>query len=491
MKLTQRRLVIGAIVVSESAWLFSVFGAFGVMFGHDGSPLSWMTIMTVILLPFVVAKFEPSVTTATELLVLTRILIGAAVVYVVVAVNIPSGAIIANLGWGIHLLNGGVLDANIFVYFGGVFIGIVLWLRGFRIVEVESPKDSLSFSFRLGMMALAVAMSFDIAKSSDIRTLPMMFVFFASGLGGLSVGHLLPETRKSAETRTWHKVIVGVISMILLAGAVFSFIQKDLMAGFTEVVLNSLSVLVTSVLWILLAPISYVITVFTNVLISFFDGEFETGSVGGDFRVGEGGTLAAEQQLQALGTIAEMKEEEGSIFFNFIHILGDIILIMVAIIILVLLALMIRRIFRWQPSNTPGTRESIIEDRNVLSDLGRLVTKLIPNSLMRSVRRKGLRIPDGPVGLVEVIRIYYDLLIMAEEKGSRRPSHKTPTEFRDNLERVFPQNLVGMSTSAFNRAFYGRRPASEEQIAQMRSSVKNIKNAMGIMRKKPQNFRDP
>ena len=43
----------------------------------------------------------------------------------------------------------------------------------------------------------------------------------------------------------------------------------------------------------------------------------------------------------------------------------------------------------------------------------------------------------------------------------------TAGEHRSALVRVFPERLVDMATSAFNRACYGRRAATREQIDEM------------------------
>lgn len=483
-------------MVSESAWLFSLFGVLGVIFGHDGSPLSWLAVLAVMALPLLVVRFEPSDTAASELVFLVRTLIGVAVVYLAVAAHITSGARAADLGWGIKLLAGTAPEGYAFVAVAGTLIGVALWFRGGWLTAVDPPAESLSLSFRLGMLALALATSVDIANSANLHTLPMIFVFFAAGLGGLSIGHLSPETQKSAEARIWHKVITGVVSAIVLAGAAFSLIRKDLMAGFTDVALTWLSTVVSVILWIVVVPISYAITVFTDALISFLDRPSEpdpevagdtTG--GGVAEAGGGVAKALELQLEELAAQAAELEEAGKSFFDFIQIVEWVFMILVAITLLAILAMAIRRMFRGHPEPTRGVRESVTRDRDVLSDLGRLLLKLVPERLMRFGRRGGFRIPDGPPGVVEALRIYYDILSMAENKGSGRRSHETPTEFQGTLERIFPRNLVRMATSAFNRAFYGRHPASEEQIAQMRSYVKNIKAAMGTIRGQFQGFK--
>jgi hypothetical protein len=75
---------------------------------------------------------------------------------------------------------------------------------------------------------------------------------------------------------------------------------------------------------------------------------------------------------------------------------------------------------------------------------------------------------------VDVLRLYYDLLTLADKRGLRRRSNETATEFQQKLEGLFPRDLVHMTTEAFNRAFYGHHPASGEQIARMRSHMNGL-----------------
>jgi hypothetical protein len=154
-----------------------------------------------------------------------------------------------------------------------------------------------------------------------------------------------------------------------------------------------------------------------------------------------------------------------------------------------MLVLALRRLFAYHPEHTLGARESVTENVDVLADMGKLLLKLIPGRLTRFRRRERFALPDGPPGIVNTLRLYYELLTMAEDKGSIRPRHETPIEFQRTLEGLFPRNLVRMATTAFNRACYGHHPASDDQVAQMRSSIRNIRTAVGIIRGQNQDLR--
>ena len=85
-----------------------------------------------------------------------------------------------------------------------------------------------------------------------------------------------------------------------------------------------------------------------------------------------------------------------------------------------------------------------------------------------------MRLPDDEQDIVDVFRIYFGMLTVAETKGFRRPSNQTPNEYRSALARVFPGRIARMATEAFNRACYGRRPASRGQIKEMQEVLERV-----------------
>ena len=86
----------------------------------------------------------------------------------------------------------------------------------------------------------------------------------------------------------------------------------------------------------------------------------------------------------------------------------------------------------------------------------------------------GLRLPDDEQDIVDVFRIYFGMLTVAEERGFRRSSNQTPNEHLSALARVFPGRIARLATEAFNRACYGRRPASRAQINEMREVLEQV-----------------
>ena len=100
----------------------------------------------------------------------------------------------------------------------------------------------------------------------------------------------------------------------------------------------------------------------------------------------------------------------------------------------------------------------------------KLLIGLLPSRLRRGPDRT-IPLPDGEPGIVEALRIYYDILTLAEAKGVVRSPSETPVEFQSKLEQIFAPRLVQMATSAFVRACYGYRASLEEHLTELRLHV--------------------
>ena len=117
-----------------------------------------------------------------------------------------------------------------------------------------------------------------------------------------------------------------------------------------------------------------------------------------------------------------------------------------------------------------------------------MLSGLVPGALKRN-KKKGYNIPDGPPGIIEVFRIYYDLLTVADEKGIKREESETPSEYAGKLTKLFPGAFVGNLTEAFDKAYYGDQPSSEGAVERLRNSLGNIKTAIGLMSSDKRGYR--
>ena len=477
MSYSQARWVVGTAVVSESAWIFSVLGALAVIFGLGESLLTWPAVLGLMGLSALVIYVGPSNVASVEVNNLVRVLIAATAVYLVVGAQLAQPSAKIDLAWAATLAAGSQPDGYAARAIAAAAIGGLLWWRGARLASAETPISSLSLSFRIGIFFLALAALLDIFHPTDLNTYPMIFIFFAAGLGGLIIGHLMPESELSAKSLTWPRVIFGVVSALMVVGVVLSLSQRGV-STFLSAPLATLGALGRGMFWVILAPIFWALDQFTNLVLSIFDRPFEPkeGSV-----LGQGGNseVDLDQTRRVIEGLSEVAEAEqgsgGQVFELLMQILQSVFIIALAALILYLVIITMRRLSGSRPAGTRGDPESLRSEASPASDLARLLFGLRPDWLRKRNKKAGFMVPDGPPGIVGVLRIYYNLLNVAEKRGFVRHRHKTPGELQPRLEQMFPGRLVPMATAAFNRAYYGHVPASQEQIDEMRASLSELR----------------
>ena len=476
MSFSRDRLVRGAAAVSESAWLFAVLSVASVAMGLDGSALNWPSVLAILALSLLVARLTPGGVAAIEVVNLARTLVWAIVAYVAVAAHVGSGVGGVDLAW-ITLVGSESAPADFLPRAaGGSLMALLLLWRGFSIATSKDPLSTLRIGFRVGLPALALATAIDILHPADLNTLPMSFVFFASALGGLSVGHLMPESQESVKSRTWPMVLTAVIAAVLLIGFVAGLLQRGLQAF----IAGPLATLLQGVFWAIVAPIFVLLDLFTGLIIAFFSRPFDPAAAGVPGFQGDGIATTTEPILAGPPPVLEDEQNYEVVGLLIQLVVSLSILALVAVVLLLLLAAFRRFGVPWGREDGGGVPDSIGEGADIASDIADLFRALVPDWRIGRKKRVAFELPDGPPGVVAALRIYYDLLAMAEEKGHVRRPNETATEFQTTMERIFPEGLVRMSTAAFNRACYGFLPATEEQISQMRSSLVSARASAGM-----------
>jgi hypothetical protein len=269
----------------------------------------------------------------------------------------------------------------------------------------------------------------------------------------------------------WQKVIGGLVSGVLLVGLVFGLLQRTVLEAVSAPLLALAGIAVQVVLWLVFVPVSFLLNLFFNLLISFFNRLKERF---------ESGELPPEPQLESrteppeLPDAEEAFEELPPLFSFVIQVIEWLVVAIVVLVLIYLLTKVLRRAYYRLIRESSGIRESVAGEADPMMDIAKLLLKLMPHWARKRRRGAQFTLPDGPQGVVDVLRIYYDLLTVAEKRGVRRLPHETPTEFQDSLVTIFPQDLVRLTTESFNRALYGYHPATADQISLMRSSVKGL-----------------
>ena len=463
MPLRQDRVVLAAHVVAESAWVFALAGIVGTLADFDSSPQSWYGVVGILGLSVLLSRITPRKGQKAEVMYALMAVLGLVVVYASVALHVEPGQIRPSwaIDWLINDAPGGYTSRGLF----GAILGVLLWWRGTRVASNEFPTDDLSFTFRVGMLVLVAALIYDLNTDESLSTFPMVFLFFGSSLIGLSAGHLLEESRHSAGGRTWPKAIGATVAGITTFGLLVALVNRGVLSFLSKPATAALEALARGVLWGIIAPIAFVFDVVVGWLISLL----------GIFRGEQEQPQEEEINPEIQGFLETLQEEQAAASEGFATVLQIIEWALVAIVVVIVLLILgraFRRVLRGRDRGTEGRRDSMAQDANPVGDVAKLALRLVPDVLKRP-QRKGYRVPDGPPGIVEAFRLYYDLLDTAEEQGITRRKYDTPTEFQGRLEGTFPSDVVRPSTETFNLAIYADVPADRSSIGRLRQSLKD------------------
>ena len=465
MSPTREKLVTGALLLSESAWLVALLGILSFPFGATSSPISWVAILTVMAVSLVWARTLSMIAMPPLIAYGLQMVAGVIVVYLMVASQVSPGDGALNLGWIGTMTSGEVEESFILRAVYGSLGGAALWWRGGHIGTADIPAESLSTSFRIGILILAIAAVIDIAHSADLNVFPMMFIFFASGVAGLTIAHMAPPSQQSNGTRAWTRVIGGMVGALVVLGLLFSLLQRDVLAAIAAPILWVLEILARVVFYVIIFPLAYIVDFITRAIFAvllWLGGEPQQDR---EFALPEG--VGA---FEGLGRNGEA--EPAALLL--LQILQWSIVAAIIAGALLLMALAFRRRYRRRHEAADGQRESLIEDADVPYDFANLLFNMLPSRFRRRTANHPLQVPSDDPNITDVFRIYFGMLMLAEQRDHPRHFSETPIEFQPTLERILPQRLVQMATRAFTRACYGHHPATREQIDEMRAELERV-----------------
>ena len=463
MNTVQDRLVTASVLLSDSAWLYAVMVLVGLGSGVGRSPLGWTAIVALLTVSFLTARLLQLILMPAISSYVFQMLTGAVVIFLTLGTQVPSAGQFLDVGWaaGVSSIPGAPLRALA----GGVF-GALLWWRGGRVASMESPAETLAFSFRVGTLILAAAAVIDVFHSSDLNIFPIMFLFFFAGLVGLGISHILPAARGGVDVTAWPRVVGGTVSAILIVGLMFSALQRGAISLVAVPAVAVVKVIGTVFFFAVVVPIAFIIFWLLQG-VRFVLGAFITP---------DPTELEPQQNLGFGETLSRLQSEteEGGWLEALLQVIQWAALAVMVLLLLFLLARAFQRRGRWRRGQSEATRDTVAEDVDPAYDMAQLLLNLIPRRMRHRSRLRPLRLPDDEAGVVDVFRLYFGMLLLAEDKGYRRGPSQTAGEYQRTLEEVFPANLVGALTAAFNRACYGRQPAPPEQIDEMRTALEGL-----------------
>ena len=458
MSSAQDRIVLAATVAVESVWFYAAFSILALLMSLQGSPMTWIAAAAVMGVSLIVARTLSLIIMPVWMPYTIQMALGVLVIYLTLGSQLQSAGQSFDLGWITSMRADDAADHYTrSAALAGLFSAL-LWWRGGRLEATEFPLEQLAFTFRIGLIVLSMVAVVDMLHSADLKMFPLMFVYFASGLIGLGIGHIFPVSGRSELQQKWGRVIGAVVGVVMVVGLLFSLLQKGALSFITTplgIVVNALAVVV---FYVVIVPMVYVIEFIVSGIFELLRRLFPQQ---------QGQELEIEGRFDdMLDEIREEVTDSGPSIWA--EILEWTVIAIIVLVVLLILAKAFQRTMRWRKTDVDGERESLIEGTDPALDMARLLFNLLPERFRRKEVDDGLRLPEDEQNIVDVFRVYFGMINHAESKGLVRRGEQTPSEFQSALEEIFPQKLVDMATAAFNRACYGRRPASTDQIAEMR-----------------------
>ncbi len=451
---SQDRLIIAALVVSESAWIYAMLGIIGLALGTDGSPLGWLAVLSLMAAAAVVARLLSRLPSgrgdspvAEAFPYALQMCAGAGAIYLVMATQVDLSDAFWDLDWpGVVASGSEVAGANFRATVGAI-AGVVLWWRGGSLGSSEEPGASLDRSYKIGTMLMAMAVLVDIGTATPLNTFGVLFVFFAGALAGLGVARLGRGAGGGRGAMIWLRAVGAAVAVVLAIGFAFSLVRRSILDAVSAPVTEVLGWMGTVLFYAFLVPIAWVVNGAVRLFVALFAGDGPTGDV---IPVGES---IGEQFLQ---------EQSGQTPL-FVTALEWLLLGIISAAGLYILSRALRRRGRGSARTPPGVRESIREESDPVFDAAEMLYALLPAALRRRRARSPILLPAGPPGVVRALRGYYRLLLHAGSLGAVRPRSATPAEYSGELEALVPGGIAHRATAAFNTAFYGgaEPPAAE------------------------------
>ena len=473
MTLTREKLTYATLVVSEAAWLYAFISILGVAAGATGSPLNFFAILGLLGLSTLTYSYiRWRNFQAFELFYFGSTFFGIVLAYMVVAAAYSPDETFT-IDWISKVIDSTYKPpGQTFRGVAGGILAVGMWFRGIRLAMVSSPDKSLTLSFRLGLFFIGFSTVMGIMRPEHPNVFPMVLTFFGAGLAGLNIGHLVSETSASTQTRTWPKVIGLAVIGILVAGGMFGFLQQSFLEVVTSPIRFVFTRVVEGVLLIVSFPIVVGLEAINSVIAAVFSKEIVLDPQP-EATITPTPTPGPSQDFNApRGSFGDVRAPDFLLYLTRFIRYG-LVAATLAVVSIFLYVLM-RRLAKKLKRDDEPDRESLLDEMNFASDIGDLFSDIMGNvrDLLKGAARKVFRLPEGPPGVVEALRLYYQMITTAEQNAVSRPDHYTPNEFRGNLRSVFPKELVEPATDAFNKAQYGDIPATSEEIAEMRASFR-------------------
>lgn len=444
----------------EACWLFGLSALLSLSAGLGGPALGVVGVAAVLGLAYGAAWVIERLDYPLGMLQLASALIGVVVVTVVAQLSTlgPAGLAPWSLLWFLPGFGKQLAGPEIATAMVAEMAGLFIWWRGVRTAQRDPGFGPILWGFRVGLTIVLFEAVLESFFTPEMGAAWTVIPFFTLGLIALSLAHFdeISQDALTSSVQRWvwlPAAVVGTLALLAAsAGVGFYTMVWDLAGGVVSTFNNLVSVVFFALLFVL-GHVAQFLYDLVRMLLAFF------GVHGGELTLPNFGEIFGDIR-------PETENNEPALFLQILAyiILGLLLMLIGGSILLWLAAALMRR--RDRGRDLAGElRESLWTE----GALGEEMQDLLNRLLGRFRRGQGPRVLNlGTDPRSTLLRVYYQLILLAAERGVHRPEWHTPAEFQTIAVDVFfgvePQ--VNRITRGFVAARYSPAEPSADLAAQ-------------------------
>jgi hypothetical protein len=350
---------------------------------------------------------------------------------------------------------------------------LFVWWRGIQLAQRSFSSQSVSFSFRVGIVILLWLMLAQLLfDASDAR--PYTIAYFCVGVFSMGLARVEESSRSQAGIRTpfnttWLGILLATTLVLGAAGClligVFSLSHISAALGAAQPVVSWLARASRPIQAVAILLLEWIL----NLLIALLTRAFSGGEAGAPPIIGE---LSA-----FLGEFQERQPSPSSLLLW--DIIQGAILVLGFGLVLAALAISIGRVQRSFRQGRTAEHETVAAS----DDAGDEAKRALAERWRRwrnEVRDLLARLRGEGYSLASIRQAYASLTRMAAATGHPRRAAQTPYEYLPSLRQAFPGSAqeVELITEAYVRVHYGERIFEPEYVQQVREAWLAVRSRM-------------
>ncbi|MCX6044953.1 MAG: DUF4129 domain-containing protein [Chloroflexi bacterium] len=396
------------------------------------------------------------------------------------------------LGRTLIHLNANELPAPVLILLALIY----LWLRGLLDAMKTLGHDDIWGTFVAGIVMLVLYLvtmainDFPIAASS----INLIVLFFAVGLTALALSGLKITVgldralgrgqRRASKTpalnRYWLLSVTVTVAILLGLGLLVSL----LVAPEQVAALLHLVNVVLSTVWdwisLVIVAISYLLFVIGYLVASLLEPLVR-------WLMSLLGTDRERQPLQMMSPLAAPAPITPTAA-AIPDIYRWIALGIFGVVVLLIFALVLRRLWAAQTEETDEERESILSADLLQDQLKKLWQKLFGGLRSVATLNPFLSLAGEHDTRRAIRTTYQNLLAAAIERGQARPPEQTPREYQHQLADHLPETtgLLTTLTERYNHARYAEEPPAPDAVAEVEQAWKKVQETIAAQEPPPE-----